>query len=165
MKIAIIYSTSSSTTKRAAEMLKGKLDCHTQLIPVQKAKNACLLKYDFIILGTSISKGRVQGEMKRFISRNMKTLKERPVGLFINSPEDNESNFDKAFSRELVESSLLVSDFGDEINPDEGGFLEKRGKSSLVSKYKKEGRKIPVLDMNEIDSFAGKINERIKRRI
>ena len=163
MKIAIIYSTSSKTTRKSAEMLKSKLDCATQLIPIEKAKSACLLKYNIIILGGSVSNGKVQGELKRFISRNIKTLTERPTALFINGTDDNDLM--KVFPEGLVDSSFISSNFGYEILLDEGGFLEKRAKNNLVSKYKKEGKEIPVLNLDEIDNFASYINEMTKKSI
>ena len=48
MKIAIIYSTSSGITKKAAKILSNKIKAKIQLIPIEKAKTACLLKYDFM---------------------------------------------------------------------------------------------------------------------
>lgn len=167
MKIAIIYSTSSRTTKKAAKILQNKINCKTQLIPIEKAKSACLLKYNFIILAGSINNGKVQGELKRYISRNMKTLREKPTALFINCSEtgENSKNFDKTFSQELVDSSFISSNFGDEINPDEGNFFEKRSKINLLSKYKKEGKEIPMLNLEEIDHFANYINDMIKQTI
>lgn len=79
MKIAIIYSTSSGITKKAAKILSNKIKTKIQLIPIEKAKTACLLKYDFIILAGSLYHGKVQGTLKRYISRNMGTLMEKPV--------------------------------------------------------------------------------------
>ena len=61
MKIAIIYSTSSGITKKAAKILSNKIKAKIQLIPIEKAKTACLLKYDFIILAGSLYHGKVQG--------------------------------------------------------------------------------------------------------
>ena len=133
MKIAIIYSTNIRATKKAAKILSSKLNCQTQLIPIEKAKTACLLKYDYIILAGSINNGNVQGVLKRYISRNLKTLMEKPTALFLNCDENNEKNFDKTFSEELVKSSFLKSNFGTEINKDEGNFFEKRYKTRMIS--------------------------------
>lgn len=165
MKIAIIYSTNIRATKKAAKILSSKLNCQTQLIPIEKAKTACLLKYDYIILAGSINNGNVQGVLKRYISRNLKTLMEKPTALFLNCDENNEKNFDKTFSEELVKSSLLKSNFGTEINKDEGNFFEKRYKTRMISKYEKEGKNLPVLNLNEINQFADHINRVIDERI
>lgn len=167
MKIAIIYSTNIRATKKAAKILSSKLNCKTQLIPIEKAKTACLLKYNYIVLAGSINHGNVQGVLKRYISRNLKTLIEKPTALFLNcdESENNEKNFDKTFSEELVKSSFLKSNFGTEIDRNEGNFFEKRYKTKLISKYEKENKNLPMLNLNEIDQFADHINKIIEQRI
>lgn len=167
MKIAIIYSTNIKATKKAAKILSTKLNCQTQLIPIEKAKTACLLKYDYIILAGSIDNGKVQGVLKRYISRNLKTLMEKPTALFLNCDEkgNNMENFDKTFSKELVNSSFLKSNFGTEIDKNEGNFFEKRFKTKLISNYKNEEKNLPMLNLNEINEFANYINNMIKQRI
>lgn len=162
MKIAIIYSTSSGITKKAAKILSNKIKAKIQLIPIEKAKTACLLKYDFIILAGSLYHGKVQGTLKRYISRNMGTLMEKPVALFMNCDEksNTKSHLNKTFSEQLVKSSFISSNFGYEINPDEGNFIDKiKAKKTLSSEN------IPVLDMDEIDKFASYINNLIDKRI
>ena len=72
MKIAIIYSTSTKTTKKACKILSGKLNADVQLIPIEMAKTECLLKYNFIILAVSSYNGKVQSIFKRYISHNIK---------------------------------------------------------------------------------------------
>ena len=154
MKIAIIYSTSSGITKKAAKILSNKIKAKIQLIPIEKAKTACLLKYDFIILAGSLYHGKVQGTLKRYISRNMGTLMEKPVALFMNCDEKSNTK------SHLVKSSFISSNFGYEINPDEGNFIDKiKAKKTLSSEN------IPVLDMDEIDKFASYINNLIDKRI
>ena len=110
MKIAIIYSTSSGITKKAAKILSNKIKAKIQLIPIEKAKTACLLKYDFIILAGSLYHGKVQGTLKRYISRNMGTLMEKPVALFMNCDEksNTKSHLNKTFSEQLVNHHLFL---------------------------------------------------------
>ncbi len=156
MKIAIIYSTSSGITKKAAKILSNKIKAKIQLIPIEKAKTACLLKYDFIILAGSLYHGKVQGTLKRYISRNTGTLMEKPVALFMNCDEksNTKSHLNKTFSEQLVKSSFISS------NPDEGNFIDKiKAKKTLSSEN------IPVLNMDEIDKFASYINNLIDKRI
>lgn len=167
MKIAIIYSTSSRSTKKACNMLSSKIKAKVQLIPIEKAKTACLLKYNFIILAGSAYNGKVQSALKRYISRNMKTLKEKPVALVMNCEEniDTRDRLNKTFTEELVDSSFISSNFGYELNPDEGNFLEKRKTNSIINSYKKDGKSLPMLNMNEIDNFANYINSMIEKRV
>lgn len=167
MKIAIIYSTSSRNTKKACKILSNKIKTSVQLIPIEKAKTACLLKYNFIILAGSAYNGKVQSALKRYISRNLKTLKEKPIALVMNCEEgiDTKDRFNKAFSEELVNSSYISSNFGYELNPDEGNLLQKRKTNNLINNYKKDGKSLPVLNMNEIDKFADYINNLIDKRV
>ena len=167
MKIAIIYSTSSRSTKKACNLLSSKIKAQVQLIPIEKAKTACLLKYNFIILAGSAYNGKVQSSLKRYISRNMKTLKEKPVALVMNCEEniDTRDRLKKTFTEELVDSSFISSNFGYELNPDEGSFLEKRKTNSIINSYKKDGKSLPMLNMDEIDNFANYINNMIEKRV
>ena len=167
MKIAIIYSTSSKSTKKACKLLSNKIKAKIQLIPIEKAKTACLLKYNFIILAGSAYNGKVQSSLKRYISRNMKTLKEKPIALVMNCEEniDTRDRLNKTFSEELVDSSYISSNFGYELNPNEGNFIEKRKTNNIINSYKKEGKSLPMLNLNEIDKFADYINDMIDKRV
>ena len=167
MKIAIIYSTSSSNTKKACKILSSKLKASVKLIPIEKAKTACLLKYNFIILAGSAYNGKVQSALKRYISRNIKTLKEKPIALVMNCEEgiDTRDRLKKTFTEELVDSSQISSNFGYELNPEEGNFIEKRKMNNIINDYKRDGKSLPVLNMDEIDKFADYINNIIDKRV
>lgn len=167
MKIGIIYSTSSKTTKKACKILSSKINANVQLIPIEKAKTACLLKYNYIILAGSAYNGKVQSALKRYISRNIKTLKEKPIALVLNCEEgiDTKDRLNKTFTEELVNSSQINSNFGYELNPDEGNFMEKRRINSMINDYRKNGKELPMLNMDEIDKFADYINNMINKRV
>ncbi|MBQ5802960.1 flavodoxin family protein [Methanobrevibacter sp.] len=167
MKIAIIYSTSSRTTKKACKILSSKINASVQLIPIEKAKTACLLKYNYIILAGSAYNGKVQSALKRYISRNMKTLKEKPIALVLNCEEgiDTKERLNRTFTEELVNTSQINSNFGYELNPDEGNFIEKRKINNIIDDYKKNGKELPMLNMDEIDKFADYINNMINKRV
>ena len=167
MKIAIIYSTSSKSTKKACKILSNKIKATVQLIPIEKAKTACLLKYNFIILAGSNNNGKVQGALKRYISRNIKTLQEKPIALILNCEEErySKNNLNNTFSQTLVDSSLISSNFGYELNPDEGNFIERKKTNNIINQYKKEGKNLPILNMDEIENFANYINNMIDKRV
>lgn len=167
MKIAIIYSTSSKSTKKACKILSSKINTKVQLIPIEKAKTACLLKYNYIILAGSAYNGKVQSALKRYISRNIKTLQEKPLALILNCEEgiDTKDRLNKTFTEELVNSSSINSNFGYELDPNEGNLIEKRRKNNLINNYKKDGKSLPMLNMDEIDKFADHINNMIEKRV
>ena len=148
-------------------MLSDKIKANVKLIPIEKAKTACLLKYNFIILAGSAYNGKVQNALKQYISRNMKTLKEKPIALVMNCEEgiDTRDRLNKTFTEELVNTSSLNSNFGFELDPNEGNFLEKRKTNNLIKKYKEDGKSLPVLNVDEIDKFADYINNMIDKRV
>lgn len=62
---------------------------------------------------------------------------EKPVALFMNCDEksNTKSHLNKTFSEQLVKSSFISSNFGYEINPDEGNFIDKiKAKKTLSVK-------------------------------
>lgn len=167
MKIAIIHTTSSKSTKKSCKILSDKIISDVQLIPIDMAKTECLQKYNYIILASSAYNGKVQNSLKRYISRNMKTLRGKPIALILNCEEgiDIKDRLNKTFTEELVNSSFISSNFGHELYPDEGNIIEKRKINNIIDNYKKEGKSLPTLNMNEIDKFADYINNMIEKRV
>lgn len=164
MRIAIIYTTINKSTKKSCKILERKIKADTQLIPIEMAKNECVLKYNFIILAGSALNGRVQSSLKRYISQNMKNLKEKPLGLIINCEKDHD-RLNKTFTEELVNTSYINSNFGYELSPDEGNIIEKRITNKIINNYKKNNKELPSIDTKEIDNFACKLNDLIEKRV
>ena len=108
MKIAIIYSTLIEDSKESAKILKELINSEVVLISIKNVKSECLLKYNLIILGGSTYSNKVQGVFKRYMSRNIRTLLEKPHALYLNSDEniDININLNKVFTREIIESSI-----------------------------------------------------------
>jgi len=164
MKIGIIYTTLNKSTKKSCEILSDKINADVQLIPVEKAKTECILKYNFIIIAGSAINAKVQRNLKLYISHNIKNLKEKPLGLIINC-EENIDRYKKTFSEELLNSSCIYSNFGYELNPYDGNYIERLKTNKLINKYKKEDKELPSLNIDEINKFASYINNLIEKRI
>ncbi|MCR5026433.1 MAG: flavodoxin [Methanobrevibacter sp.] len=163
MKIAIIYSTLIEDTKKSALLLKDLINADVKLISIENVKDLCLLKYNLIILGVSTYNNKVQGSFKIYVSRNIKTLIEKPTALYVNSDEnlDRKVKLNKVFTKELIESSIVCSNFGYEINTDTGNFMQKRKSKKILEK----NENVPHLNENEIRNYANKINNLIKKRV
>lgn len=164
MKIAIFYTTTNESTKKSCEILSGKVKADVKLIPITNAKTECILKYNYIILAASAIRGKVQSNLKLYISRSAQNLKEKPLALIINC-EDDVDRFDKTFTEELVNLSKIKSNFGYELNPNEGSYLEKRKTNKLIKEYTKNNKELPSLNIDEINKFADYINSIIEKRI
>lgn len=164
MKIAIIFSTLIKDSKESAKILKELINSEVVLISIENVKDICLLKYNLIILGGSTYNNKVQGLFKRYMSRNIKTLLEKPHALYLNSDEniDMNINLNKVFTREIIESSIACSNFGYNINADTGNFLERRKYKKIIEKNNNE---IPSLNKKKIEEFARIINDLIKKRV
>lgn len=163
MKIAVIYSTLIEDTKKSAQILKDLINEEVVLISIENVKDICLLKYNIIILGASTYNNKVQGSFKRYVSRNIKTLLERPHALYVNSDEnlDIDTNLNKVFAREIIESSIVSSNFGYNINTDIGNFIERRKSKKIIENCEI----IPSLNKYKIEEFAKIINELIEKRV
>ena len=163
MKIAIIYSTLIEDSKISAKMLKELINAEVKLISIENVKDICLLKYNYIILGASTYNNKVQGSFKKYISRNIRTLLEKPHALYVNSDEnlDLVTNLNKVFTTELIESSLTCSNFGYNISIDIGNFFERRKSKKIIEK----NENVPSLNKGKIEEFAKIINELIEKRV
>ena len=163
MKIAIIYSTLIEDSKESAKILKELINSEVVLISIKNVKDVCLLKYNFIILGGSTFNNKVQNSFKVYTSRNIKTLLELPHALYVNSDENlnMEVNLNKVFTREMIESSIVSSNFGYEINADRGNFLKRRKSKKIIE----NSDEIPSLNKDKIEEFAKIINELIEKRV
>lgn len=160
MKTAIIYGSTYGTGRKAAKLLASKLRGEAVTIPINKAKTTCLLKYDFIVIGGTIQRGRIQSNIKQFTSRNFKTLMGINFGLFICSTVDDETDKDmnNSYSKELVKSAYITSNFGGELIPDQGNIVVRKMTRNRILSYKKRGMPLPKLKIEVIEEFANKIN-------
>lgn len=154
MRILIIYDNVNSKAEEISQEILENLDSEfKRAFPVNKAHDACLLKYDFIIIGGSVSKRSIPRNLKQYVQRNMRTLKGKNIGLFITTNEkDKESKyFYKLYSKELIGSAYLIEFFYDE-NINTGFFSRPRTKT--VSKGN-----VDEINKKRLKGFIDKINE------
>lgn len=159
MRILILYDNVNSKAAEIANEILENVDSEfKRAFPVNNAHDACLLKYDFIILGGSVSKRSIPRELKQYVQRNMRTLKGKNIGIFITTYEkEKESKYlYKLYSKELVSSAYLTEFFYDE-NINTGFFSRPRTKTPNKGK-------INELNKSSIKSFIDKINELSARR-
>jgi len=64
-----------------------------------------------------------------------------------------------------LNSSCIYSNFGYELNPYDGNYIERLKTNKLINKYKKEDKELPSLNIDEINKFASYINNLIEKRI
>lgn len=165
MKTAIIYASKTGNTEKIAKALAKKIKGEAKTIPISRAKSACLLKYDFVIIAGSIHYGRIQGEIKSFVNKNYKTIQGINYGLFISCmyQDKAEEYLKKSFSEELVKSAIIAESLGGEVDPKKGNLITKRMINSELKRLENENKEPPHIDWEKVDEFADIINERIKK--
>jgi menaquinone-dependent protoporphyrinogen oxidase len=84
-RILIVYSTTDGHTLRICERLRGSLEPQghqVSLVPVAKAADGKLEKYDTIVVGASIRYGKHRPEVVDLIERNAEILNRKPSAFF-----------------------------------------------------------------------------------
>ena len=165
MKTCIIYASNNGTTRKIAKALADKIKGEVETIPIAKAKSACLLKYDFVIIAGSIHYGRIQGEIRSFVNKNYKTILGINYGLFISCIfEDKvEEYLVNSFSEEIVNSAFITTSFGGEVDPNKGNFITKKMIKTILKSFEEEEKEAPHIDWEKVDEFANEINEKINK--
>ena len=164
MKTAIIYGTTTGTSRKIAKILASSLEGEAITIPVSKAKDECLLKYDFIIIGGSIHRGRVQSSIKSYVSRNQKTLRGINYGLYLSclSETKGEKYLIDSFGEDIVDAAFIADTFGGELNPNEGNIITRQKTKRIIKKWEDSDR-TPELKINRIENFVNVINTKIRK--
>ena len=165
MKTAIIYASKTGTSRKIAKALIDKIKGDVITIPIAKAKSACLLKYDFIIIAGSIHYGRIQSEIKSFVNKNSKTIQGINYGLYITCINDDkkEEYLNKSFGEETVRNALVAESFGAELNLNKGDLITKRIINANLKRFKKENKQPPSIKWERVDEYANLINEKMKK--
>ncbi len=160
MATLILYKSRHGTTRKVAYQLKGLLkDEQVDAIELKKFKSISLLDYDFIIIGASIHMGNINIAMKSFLSKNIRLLLTKKIGLFICCMEEGEKaqiQFDNAYDSSLRNSSVANGIFGGEFLFEQMNFLERL----IIKKQSGYTHSVSKLHINVIEQFAKDINAR-----
>lgn len=127
MSTLIIYATKHGASKKCAEMLSQKITGKVDLYNLKTEPVPNLTQYEKIIIGGSIYAGTVHKEIKEFCTKNLSTLKDKKVGLFICCmiKKDAEKQLKNAFPQELLQLATAKMSFGGEFRFSEMNFMEK----------------------------------------
>lgn len=157
MKTAIIYVSKHGTTESTAlKIQKGLGEKTTQLFNLKNINKIDLLEFDQIIIGGSIHAGMIQNRIKDFYSKNMTTLLEKPLGLFIScfyEGETAQSQLEKSYPEVLRKHAKSCKVMGGEMLVEKMNFFEKlivkkvAGISKTVSRINHENILIFINEM------------------
>ncbi|TCO06144.1 flavodoxin domain-containing protein [Natronoflexus pectinivorans] len=160
MKTAIIYESKHGTTANVAQAISdGINDSVTELINLAKNEKTDLTQYDLIVLGASIHAGKIGKNMKKFINKNIITLLEKPIALFICFMNDieKELQFANAFP-ELLRNHAFASCYaGGEFKLEKMNFIEK----IIIKRITGIRYSVSNINYDQIDQLISRISANI----
>lgn len=126
MKTAIIYATKYGATKKVAEKLATMIPKAT-VFPLAFVHADVLEDYQNIIIGSPITAGMVDKELKAFVGNYQEKLKQHNVGLFLCGlqPEQASAVFVENFSAELLTHATVKAFVGGIYDPTQCSFFSK----------------------------------------
>jgi len=158
MKTAIIYSSKHGCTEKCSQTLANELSTNTTVINLDITDSIHLENYDTIILGGSIHAGMLNRSMKKFITKNLKQISEKKIGLFLCCMEEGEKaqeQFNNAFPEEIRNKAKAKGFFGGEFNFDKMNFIEK----AIIKKIANIEDNLSKINYKNISQFAIEINQ------
>ena len=160
MKTAIIYTSKKGTTKKVAHHIADKLGTeNSELIDIKKNKNIEFSKYDMIVLGSPIYAGNPANSMRKFYSKYMQELVNRPLSLFVCGMEDQydkrQVELNNAYPEQLIKHSKASGFMGGEFLFEKMNFLEK----AIIKKIAKTDKSVSSIDVGNIDLFIAEISK------
>jgi menaquinone-dependent protoporphyrinogen oxidase len=157
MKTLIIYGSKHGATEKCTNLLKGKLDGEVTTVNVKKDQVPDIALFDKVIIGGSIYIGSIQKEIKEFCSKNVDTLKDKKLGLFICCMRDGneaQTQITAAFPQELISNASAWDYFGGEFTFSKMNMIEK----FITKKIAKIDKDTSNILTDNIDQFAKLMN-------
>jgi len=154
-KVLILYASHHGTTEKVAQMLSDRLSqksLSVDTINVRNAKKVDLNLYDTILLGGSIHAGTLQRTMRTFLNKNLISLMNKKIGLFLccMHEEEAQKEFDMAFPALIRHHAVSCKIVGGEFLMEQMNFLEK----TIVKKITGINHSVSKLYTNRIEELV-----------
>lgn len=161
MKTLILYATKYGYTEDCVVEMKRQLQGDTLTVNVLTETISSLHAFDNVIIGGPIYMGQLQKKLKAFCEKNMSTLLQKRIALFLCSglPENFQQNLANAFPSELREKAIASECFGGELRVDRMKGPDKII-SGLMKKVAADQGKAEIVKMPEnIEKITTKMNQ------
>lgn len=158
MKTAVIYATKHGCADKCAHTLANELDINTKLFNVETDNKIDLDQFDTIIIGGSIHAGMLNKKVKSYIDKNLNTLLDKKLGLFLCCMYEGEKaleQFQDVFPETLRNKAIAHGLFGGELDFEKMNFLEK----AIIKKIANVEKSLSNINYANIKSFAKKMKE------
>ncbi|MBU3190263.1 flavodoxin domain-containing protein [Clostridium bowmanii] len=168
MKTLIVYGTKHGATEKCSKVLKDKLNGEVVIVNIKKDVIPDMNSFNNIVIGGSIYAGRIQKEIREFCFKNLNTLKNKKIGVFVCCMSEGEkaiSQLNDSLPSELMCMATAKEHLGGGFTFSKMNFLEKFI-IKMVSKKQKNPVKVninkDVLNIHEesINKFAELMNKK-----
>ena len=151
MKALIIYATKYGATETIAQTIAqhmGNADLHN----MSSNDSIYINGYDCIILGSSLTAGLINSDVKRFASDNIIQLQNKKVGIFLSGLQKNdiEECFEQNFPKALLDNAAATLFAGGIFDPTKCGFFARK----TIKLIAKLDSYTSTIDEEKIERFA-----------
>ena len=157
MKTLIAYASKYGCTEKCGNLLGEKLKGEFDLHNLKTGESIDFSKYEKVIIGGSIYMGKIQKEVTEFCSKNLVTLKNKKLGLFICNMREGDlaqTELESSFPQELQDLAISKEYLGGEFKISKMNFMD-RLITKKIAKVDKD--KSDILYEN-IDRFVRNFN-------
>lgn len=166
MKSLIVYATKYGCAGKVAEMLRQQLGSDTaKAVNLLKEKVPPLKDYDTVIIGGSIYYGKIQKQVRQYMSEHLQELGAKRLGLFICAglpdPAALEKELADSFPKRLYDHAVCAEVLGNEIVYDKLSLLDKLIMRMMKRQTGQTGQTSGQSNLTEarIERFANSILE------
>lgn len=116
MKTLIAYSGKYGATQACASRIADKLQGTVDVVNLDTKKDIDLAPYDRVVVGCSVYMGKPRKAAQQFCKRNLATLLEKEVGLYLCCIQDLEKTvnqqFELAYPQQLLHHARVYTQLG-----------------------------------------------------
>ena len=162
MKVLVTYGSKRAGTAGLAEMLGVDLRAHGFAVDVVDAAAMPLVDdYDAVVVGGALYAGRWHADARKFVKRNARELRRRPVFLFSSGPLDDSATTEDLEPTRQVRK--LMARVGAEDHKTFGGRLEADAEGFAAHAMAKEHAG-DWRDATEVNHWAAYVAARLQGR-
>ena len=155
MRYLIAYAGRSGTTQKAAHLLGEYFEDVDIKDLTRDYPNPS--KYDAVIVGSSIRRGRIENAARKFLIKHENVLSDKKLGLYICNVflDQVPVIFEKNFPKQLLAECVCVDSFGGEVNYENLGLFERMAADFFLKNLKEqESVVLPCLMTDRIRIFS-----------
>lgn len=127
MKTLIVYASKYGCVKKCCEEIRLKLNRDIDIVDIDTVGDVDLNIYNNIIVGCSVYIGSIQKSIKNFCKKNLTSLLDKQVSLFICCLFEDQLNdvVEKNFPNDLLEHTKTIKSFKGEIKYEKLQMIDK----------------------------------------